>query len=620
MVVCFNLREFSKTVFDPQPGTYAHEEPYRQGYAYRHILNLVGHVKTKRAEHHIEALRKIFQKHKHPNYYTPPKIELKGPAWADVGDTDDEDLEQHKGHPSAIPIAAALKSIVIAYEQQRGALTQSEIEYLTVARRQHGIIDKAFNVAIPYEHVLANRVAGSIQGGSSKNLARDLIEAAFYVARQRGSPLEQHFYFTPKFAYVDTDKTKRILKRLGYAAACCLITAARKFRWILPAALLGAAAYKVIKFAILLFRRYNTVEESLLSEKLYEHAKRINERRRRQRKQNNEHFLVRAARRKGKLAPAPIPECQLSEHSIDTVGPTSRLIGACYCCRQDATFHQEFRDFTGINPSFVIETTKAGFKATLEARVSEDPQDGPITTVGYGITIRAARDFALRDFVTVARGDNNALAPWFCRNCINAHEGNGPDTVGLYQRMSLEEYESCAQFDALCIYGAGFFEHAKEIEETSFGGKYVISKTVRKFQSTYCPKIADALELGDSPYVRPTGSEDETIGAFLANRAFLPKEEPTATCAAQNVTFLPMVIETTGAWSPEAARALGHISRAAGSPRSGATLLQEACVLVRSWRARAALRRRAASPLGHVAWLWPSELLQLRLLSAGLHS
>ena len=69
--------------------------------------------------------------------------------------------------------------------------------------------------------------------------------------------------------------------------------------------------------------------------------------------------------------------------------------------------------------------------------------------------------------------------------------------------------------------------------------------------------------------------------------------DTAATCAAQNVTFLPMVIETTGAWSPEAARALGHISRAAGSPRSGAALLQEACVLVRSWRARAALRRRA---------------------------
>ena len=69
-------------------------------------------------------------------------------------------------------------------------------------------------------------------------------------------------------------------------------------------------------------------------------------------------------------------------------------------------------------------------------------------------------------------------------------------------------------------------------------------------------------------------------------------------CAAQQVFFLPMVVETTGAWAettgawaPEAAKALESISRAAGS--DGSTLLQEASVLVHSWRARAALRRRA---------------------------
>ena len=62
-------------------------------------------------------------------------------------------------------------------------------------------------------------------------------------------------------------------------------------------------------------------------------------------------------------------------------------------------------------------------------------------------------------------------------------------------------------------------------------------------------------------------------------------------CAAQQVFFLPMAVETTGAWAPEAAKALESIGRAAGS--DGSTLLQEASVLVRSWRARAALRRRA---------------------------
>ena len=62
-------------------------------------------------------------------------------------------------------------------------------------------------------------------------------------------------------------------------------------------------------------------------------------------------------------------------------------------------------------------------------------------------------------------------------------------------------------------------------------------------------------------------------------------------CAAQQVFFLPMAVETTGAWAPEAAKALESIGRAAGS--DGSALLQEASVLVRSWRARAALRRRA---------------------------
>ena len=69
-----------------------------------------------------------------------------------------------------------------------------------------------------------------------------------------------------------------------------------------------------------------------------------------------------------------------------------------------------------------------------------------------------------------------------------------------------------------------------------------------------------------------------------------------AVCRAQNVHFLPLVVETTGAWAPEAAKALSRIGRASalhGFGAGSATLLQEACVVVRSWRARAALRRRA---------------------------
>ena len=71
------------------------------------------------------------------------------------------------------------------------------------------------------------------------------------------------------------------------------------------------------------------------------------------------------------------------------------------------------------------------------------------------------------------------------------------------------------------------------------------------------------------------------------------------TCRGQGVRFVPLVVEATGAWEPEAAQVLSHISRAVAA-REGADasllhaeLLQDLCVVVRSFRARAALCRRA---------------------------
>ena len=78
----------------------------------------------------------------------------------------------------------------------------------------------------------------------------------------------------------------------------------------------------------------------------------------------------------------------------------------------------------------------------------------------------------------------------------------------------------------------------------------------------------------------------------------------------QGPTCELLVAETTGAWAPEAAKALDHISRAAGAT-SGSTLLQEACVLIRTWRARAALRRRAELE----TWPWWLLCFTLELLS-----
>ena len=60
-----------------------------------------------------------------------------------------------------------------------------------------------------------------------------------------------------------------------------------------------------------------------------------------------------------------------------------------------------------------------------------------------------------------------------------------------------------------------------------------------------------------------------------------------------------MVMETTGTWDKGAAIVLQHIARAVAS-RTGeepdavhAALVQELCVVARSFRARAALRRRS---------------------------
>ena len=378
------ITEFSREVFDTLPGSSAHEDAYRQGRGYKHILNLVGHVATKRSENHINNLRAVFEKYKHPSYFRPALIEPTGPAWADIEDSDGE-LSAHKGHPSAVPIAAALKSVVIKYEEKEGSLSQLEVDYLATTRRQHGIIDKAFNVAIPYDHVLINRAVNSIQGGSPKSLARDLVEAAFYIARaeaeQRGTHLEQHAYFMPKVRYIDFEaRASRVKKMFGIVVAIVFTPLFRKYKQIIPACALAWIVHRIWKHLLIRFRRKNTIEENFLSERLYEHARNINERRRQQRRKNNEQFLVRPPKKRSSPAPKPINVDQLKEHSIDTVGPTSKLIGTCYCCRRDATFHQEFQDATGIHPSYVVEVHSTGFKATLEARVSEDPEVEPICT------------------------------------------------------------------------------------------------------------------------------------------------------------------------------------------------------------------------------------------------
>eukprot|EP00435_Cladocopium_sp_Y103_P044109 s1901_g12.t1 len=70
-------------------------------------------------------------------------------------------------------------------------------------------------------------------------------------------------------------------------------------------------------------------------------------------------------------------------------------------------------------------------------------------------------------------------------------------------------------------------------------------------------------------------------------------------CASQGVAFVPMAVETSGHWDAGAARVLRHIAMAVAA-RTGEdadgihnTFVQELCVVVHSFRARAALRRRS---------------------------
>ena len=72
-----------------------------------------------------------------------------------------------------------------------------------------------------------------------------------------------------------------------------------------------------------------------------------------------------------------------------------------------------------------------------------------------------------------------------------------------------------------------------------------------------------------------------------------------AACEQQGVKFVPLVVESTGAWDPSASRVLQVISRAtaarlgADAAAMHAELLQDLCVVVRLHRARAILRRRS---------------------------
>ena len=131
------------------------------------------------------------------------------------------------------------------------------------------------------------------------------------------------------------------------------------------------------------------------------------------------------------------------------------------------------------------------------------------------------------------------------------------------------------------------------------------SNSGRRPADIYLPALAGAPAALDFAVTAP--QRQETLvqasqqGAAAATAYAHHKESYLQTgeaCRSQGVQFVPMVIESTGAWDPAAMKILKHIAHAAAS-RAGIDpadslnqLHQEASVCVRTWRARAALRRR----------------------------
>ena len=70
-----------------------------------------------------------------------------------------------------------------------------------------------------------------------------------------------------------------------------------------------------------------------------------------------------------------------------------------------------------------------------------------------------------------------------------------------------------------------------------------------------------------------------------------------ALCAQQGIQFLPIVAECTGGWGEDSLKSLRHLARASADRRGRdqkqvlTELLQSLCIIIRSAKARAVLRR-----------------------------
>ncbi|CAE7213826.1 ANK1 [Symbiodinium sp. CCMP2592] len=122
-------------------------------------------------------------------------------------------------------------------------------------------------------------------------------------------------------------------------------------------------------------------------------------------------------------------------------------------------------------------------------------------------------------------------------------------------------------------------------------------------EDTWCPKCDAVLDRFSHHAASASCVAGASMQVGAAAESYARHKEDhlgtAAACQAQGVQFAPMVVETTGHWEAGASRTLNQIAGAVAA-RTGAepgplhdSLLQELSVVVRSFRARAALRRRA---------------------------
>ena len=120
----------------------------------------------------------------------------------------------------------------------------------------------------------------------------------------------------------------------------------------------------------------------------------------------------------------------------------------------------------------------------------------------------------------------------------------------------------------------------------------------RRPADVYLPAFAGTPTAFDFAITAPQRQAGAAAEAYARHKEL--HLQTSAACEAQGVKFVPMVAECSGAWDAGAVKILHHVARAVAT-RTGedsasctSLLLQQLGVTIRSYRARAALRRRGA--------------------------